>query len=299
MMRLLFFLLGLGCGTAEPEMLSDGRRQVGRARRGQALMRAATVGIHGSILEESPLSQQPQFKVLVLTTDDDFGRKHIEELQSNISGAFKFEAVCGLDFSKFGDSDQMMNAPGFAIPEDQKKAWSAFSEVQGSPAHNPSGELACILGHRHLWQRASEEADTWTVILEDDARPTGISLAGVLADVPAEANLVFLEPMHCRGITPGGWSVKSYSAGFTAQSQSSDQYFTEAYSTAAYALRQSAAAHLLTVPLNNYGDYVMNLALYGGKMTACCPKDVPFTANYKHESHIHRGSPAYIEDISR
>lgn len=272
----------------------------------------------------SDLAERTQ--VLVLTTNDEMGKTRIAALQkalddqSNIP-PLPFKTVFGQDYTSFKNQAEMMNAFEPLLSERAKEQWRAY-QIKIGKGDEPDGQLACALGHRRMWHLAAANAEEWqwpwfgfmggvvagwmsgnlatgpshvpwTIVLEDDVKPTGFDTITVLAKVPNYVDIVFLDSAHCRGFAEKRWIIEKKTVdGFVIKGQRASGELEDSWSSAAYAVSPAAARVLLNMPFNHNADHALNAAIRGS-LTAFCPWDQPFTVLYEHESHINRGQQSY------
>lgn len=321
MLSAVFLCSALNAATAVER---DGlRRSVQVDSKGGASL--LEVGRSLAIEPEKPFADlADRTQVLILTTPDQTGQDRVDLLtkalgeQSNVQ-PFTFQTVYGLDYSSYSSKEDMMKSHDFQLSEKAKTEWRKH-EVDTNMPERPSGQLACALGHRRLWQLAAAKADEWsllgllggftmglltgnlrlgpkhnhwTIVLEDDVKPTGADTIALLADVPPGVDLVFLDTVHCRGFSDDRWEVEQKSPnGYVVKGPKVPGTETDSWSSAAYAISPEAAKVLLNMPFKHNADHALNVAL-GGALKAYCPWNQPFTVLYKHDSQVNRGQESY------
>jgi hypothetical protein len=239
----------------------------------------------GSESRSSLLADAEQ--VLVLTLNSTVAERRITRLKSELGPLLpKLQPIVGLDFTQFGNEDELMGAQPFALPDGARQWWHYHQ-----PDRKPSGALGCAMGHRYMWTKAANltgNGRAWTLILEDDARlvkdPTHAQNQSSLRVVPNDTHLVFLDN-HCIDFdnkvpTHGGFIVSGHQTNVFARWSS------------AYAVTPEGAKALLTVPFKLNSDHLLNAAVKCYGLKAFCPSRPLFENVYPHESLIH---PAQAE----
>lgn len=240
----------------------------------------------------------------VLTVDTPRGRRRLQGVFAAMEqlAIYSFVRIAGLVASQYASEDAEERQGRLPMSELERREWLRVDVGMGPVHHGtsrdapPSGALACALGHRHIWELARSRlrapgAARWALVLEDDARISpalsinseGVSVASgvlreVLARVPQDAEIVFLDDRHC-----GGLRSREVGAGFNLYATGST----------AYAITASGAAALLAEPFSHNADHWLNAPINRGKIRGYCPHMPIFVHNFPHASTIDRPrSPA-------
>lgn len=230
-------------------------------------------------------------KVLILGTSHGESQQRVKEIMGHLDRhqmRHHAEVVEGINAHSFqNELDEAMQNPVQKLNPQQLEEWKQQDDGTGLVHHGKplnecksSGALACSLGHYKMWLIArTAPLDTWTVILEDDARVSPrFNFAELTADLKnaAGADEVFLDDTHCEGRQGGRVSGLLHG----------DHLHRFAYTSAAYAVTPKGAAELVATPFKYNADHWLNVPVREGRMSAFCPASPLFTHKYLHHSII-------------
>lgn len=232
---------------------------------------------------------------------------------SNLSHVF-----VGLDAKEFHTEADEMTQKIIPMTAQQRADW-LHADFGNGPIHEASdgllssdkfpssGGLACSLGHYHLWglaaaasKHTTDDAPSWSIILEDDAHITHVHnkfhvqdprflnlegqelrdrLYGILAAAPPEVHIIHLDDRHCRR---AGESKHMYMRGVIGK-----EIGLWAQGSTAYAVTAYGARMLLSQPFRYSADHWLNVPVLNGQMKAFCPSGDPFFHHeYSHKTSI-------------
>lgn len=226
--------------------------------------------------------EQPTINVLVLTVNTSIGKSRLARLHAHMH--IPFTPIYGVAFTQFQSEAHMACHAPFALTEAQQQEWALRIPERKWEDQTATGQLACTMGHHWLWTlhspnlRSFHEPRQWTLILEDDAKPTDNAthfwLTAFLHEkVPLNVELVFFDDVHCAEVgLPTGQILTSIDP--------------LAFGSAAYAITTKGAQALLSVtPYFYNADYWLNAAINEKRVQAMCGPAF-FLTRYPHPSII-------------
>lgn len=221
-------------------------------------------------------------QVLVLINTDETSSRRFAQLQAKLADFFPAELhptpVMGIDAFQYQTQAELEEQQVISMSERDKADWHELTGVPMSLRPPPDPSLACSLGHKKMWMMvANTTSEGWSIILEDDAMPTAEfswqQLTEMLRNVTDQADEVFLDDRHCKNAGPGLHRGPPFR-------------IMSGESSAAYAIKRSAAQELLISSFSFHTDRILNRGIASGKLAAFCPSRTFFTVSYNHQSQI-------------